>query len=216
MRCTTLINYKPAALVRLASICLLVVPIALPVLAETLQGRVIGVSDGDTITVLDTTNHERKIRLAGIDAPEKSQAFGARSKQNLSSLTFGKTVVVDWNKTDKYGRTIGKVIANGQDANLSQIKAGLAWHYKDYEKEQSAIDRKEYANAEIAARAQRLGLWLDAKPVPPWDFRHGTGEASPEARIEKGETCPCGGSLSCTGPRGGHYCFTAGGKKKYQ
>lgn len=190
--------------------------LALPSLASTLRGKVIGVSDGDTITVLDANNQQHKIRLAGIDAPEKSQAFGSRSKQHLSDLIFGKTVIVDWNKTDKYGRTIGKVIANSQDANLSQVKAGLAWHYKDYAKEQSTIDRNEYANAEITARTQRLGLWFDAKPIPPWDFRHGTGEASPDAHIEKGQTCPCGGNFSCTGPRGGHYCITGGGKKKYQ
>lgn len=201
---------------RTLAVLLLSASLATPAFGSTLQGKVVGISDGDTITVLDANHQERKIRLAGIDAPEKSQAFGSRSKQHLSNMIFGKPVVVDWNKTDKYGRTIGKVIVNGQDANLNQVKAGLAWHYKDYAKEQSAIDRDEYANAETTARAQRLGLWLDAKPIPPWDFRHGTGEASPDARIEKGETCPCGGNLSCTGPRGGHYCFTAGGKKKYQ
>ncbi len=84
------------------AILLLSTILALPTLASTLQGKVVGVSDGDTLTVLDASNQERRIRLAGIDAPEKSQAFGSRSKQHLSDLVFGKTVVVDWNKTDKY------------------------------------------------------------------------------------------------------------------
>lgn len=184
-------------------------------LAGTLQGKVVSVSDGDTITVLDATKVEHKIRLAGIDAPEKSQAFGTSSKQHLSSLVYGKTVDVDFSKTDKYGRTIGKVVVGGLDANLSQIRAGLAWHYKQYEKEQPPSDRATYSQAEIEARTNRLGLWQDAKPIPPWDFRHGTGESSPDQRMASGEACPCGGNAACTGPKGGSYCMTAGGKKKY-
>lgn len=189
--------------------------LATPVFGAALQGKVVGISDGDTITLLDANNREYKIRLAGIDAPEKSQAFGTRSKQHLSDLVFGKSVVVDWNKTDKYGRTIGKVLVSGQNANLNQVKAGMAWHYKEYEKEQSAVDRDEYSKAEAMAHTQRLGLWSDPHPIPPWDFRHGTGQASPVARAESGENCPCGDNLSCVGPKGGHYCITTGGKKRY-
>lgn len=81
---------------------------AIPLYAETLRGKVVGVSDGDTITVLDADKIQYKVRLAGIDAPEKSQAFGERSKQHLGNLVFGKVVYVEWNKTDKYGRTVGK------------------------------------------------------------------------------------------------------------
>lgn len=155
---------------------------------ETLEGKVVGISDGDTITVLNSAKTQHKIRLAGIDAPEKAQAFGVRSKQHLSDLVFGKSVSVDWNKTDKYGRTIGKVVVNGQDANLSQVQAGLAWHYKQYEKEQSAPDRSSYAQAEIDAKARRLGLWHDAIPVPPWDFRHHTVESSAPLANRRGNT----------------------------
>ena len=183
---------------------------------ETLQGKVVGVSDGDTITVLDSGKTQHKIRLAGIDAPEKTQAFGERSKQHLSDLVFGKTVAVDWNKTDKYGRTIGKVIVNGQDANLSQVQTGLAWHYKQYEKEQLASDRRVYAQAEVDARTRKIGLWHDAAPTPPWDFRHGAGNTTVAPRSQPEDACPCRGQLICTGPKGGHYCITSGGRKKYR
>jgi endonuclease YncB( thermonuclease family) len=140
--------------------------------AATIYGKVVGVADGDTITVLDADNTQHKIRLSGIDAPEKKQAFGQRSKQSLSDLVFSKTVAVETTKRDRYGREIGKVIVNGVDANLVQVQRGFAWHYKAYEREQPAIDRKVYANAENEARAARRGLWADVEPVPPWDFRH--------------------------------------------
>lgn len=108
--------------------------------AETITGKVIGVIDGDTIEVLDATKTPRRIRLEGIDAPEKAQPFGARYKQHLSDQVFGKQVEVLSNKTDKYGRTAGKVVIGGKDANLEQVRSGFAWHYKEYQKEQSASD----------------------------------------------------------------------------
>lgn len=98
--------------------------------AEMLNGHVVGVADGDTITVLDITNTQHKIRLAGIDAPEKKQAFGQVSKKSLSDLVFDKQVNIDWTKHDRYGRIVGKVLINGVDANLEQVKRGLAWFYK--------------------------------------------------------------------------------------
>ena len=94
--------------------------------AETITGKVIGVMDGDTIEVLDATKTPRRIRLAGIDAPEKAQPFGARSKQHLSDQVFGKQVEVLSNKTDKYGRTVGKVMVGGKDVNLEQVSSGFA------------------------------------------------------------------------------------------
>lgn len=137
--------------------------------AETLTGRTVGVSDGDTTTVLDITNTQHKIRLAGIDAPEKSQPFGQRSKESLSALVFGRTVTVETDKVDRYRRKVGKVrTPEGMDANLEQVRRGLAWHYKDYQQEQSEADRATYAAAENIARAQRQGLWVDALPVAPW------------------------------------------------
>ena len=182
---------------------------------ETLQGKVVRISDGDTITVLDGNKVQHKIRLAGIDAPEKSQAFGERSKQHLSDLVFGKTVTVDWNKSDKYGRTVGKVIVNGQDANLRQVQAGLAWHYKQYEKEQSAADRSAYAHAETDAKTIKSGLWQDTAPTPPWDFRHAPRNTTIVQSSNPEDACSCKDQRVCTGPKGGRFCITAMGKKKY-
>lgn len=116
--------------------------------ADTLQGRVVGVADGDTVTVLDSTNTQWKIRLMGIDAPEKKQAFGSKSKEHLSDQIFNKHVSVEYYKKDKYGRTVGKITADGVDTNLEQVKSGMAWHYKKYQKEQSVEDRSLYAHAE--------------------------------------------------------------------
>lgn len=140
--------------------------------ASELTGRVVGVADGDTITVLDQENSTYKVRLAGIDAPEKRQAFGQRSKQALSDAVFGRTVTVDWSKHDRYGRLVGKVLLpGGGDANRRQVELGYAWHYKAYEREQSPEDRRSYAIAERDARKARVGLWADPQPTPPWDFR---------------------------------------------
>lgn len=147
-------------------------------IADTLHGRVVGVSDGDTVTILDATNTQWKIRLMGIDAPEKKQAFGNKSKESLSALVFNKQVSVEYNKKDKYGRTVGKIIVNDVDANLEQIKAGLAWHYKKYQNE-SVDDRSIYAQAEEQARVEKRGLWLDTDPTPPWEWRKSKQKAAP-------------------------------------
>lgn len=140
--------------------------------AAEVSGQVVGITDGDTITVLDIAQHQHQIRLMGIDAPEKRQAFGQRSKQSLSELVFGRSVTVETKKKDRYGRDIGKVLLDGQDVNLEQVRRGMAWHYKAYEREQSAADRQMYTDAEEQARKARVGLWNDADPVPPWEFRH--------------------------------------------
>ncbi len=141
------------------------------VMAEELEGRVVAVADGDTLTILDNSNTQIKIRLAGIDAPEKSQAFGKKSKESLSDLVFGKTVKVETNKRDRYGRAVGKVLVENQDVNLEQIRRGLAWHYKAYSKEQSNDDVTAYGDAEKAVRSSGIGLWAEGRPVAPWDYR---------------------------------------------
>jgi len=120
--------------------------------ADTLLGKVINVADGDTITVLDDTNTQHKIRLSGIDAPEKRQAFGNVSKQSLADMVAGQSVTVEWVKVDKYRRKVGKVLLDGQDVNLVQIRHGLAWHYKQYQREQSPTDQQSYAAAADVAR----------------------------------------------------------------
>ncbi len=132
---------------------------------------VVGVTDGDTVTAIDSNNRQIKVRLAGIDAPESRQDFGTRSKQNLSDLVYGKPVVLEGDKTDRNGRLVAKILLNGVDVNLEQIKAGLAWHFKRYELEQSHADRKIYAAAERDARNNKLSIWSEPEPVAPWDFR---------------------------------------------
>lgn len=132
---------------------------------------IVGVTDGDTVTAVDSNNRQIKVRLAGIDAPESRQDFGARSKQYLSDLVYGKPVILDGDKIDRYGRLVAKILLNGADVNLEQIKAGFAWHYKQYELEQSYADRKIYAAAERDARSKGINIWSVPEPVAPWDFR---------------------------------------------
>jgi endonuclease YncB( thermonuclease family) len=139
--------------------------------AAQLNGKVVGISDGDTITLLDDQQVQHKIRLAGIDAPEKKQAFGERSKQALSDCAYGKQATVDYDKKDKYGRTVGKVLVDGKDCNIKQISLGLAWHYKKYASEQPVADREAYAMQEQTAKAQRIGLWSEQTAMAPWDYR---------------------------------------------
>jgi endonuclease YncB( thermonuclease family) len=125
--------------------------------AETLVGTVVGVADGDTVTVLDADHQQHKIRVGGVDAPEKAQPYGQRSKQSMSALVFGKEVNVQWNKRDRYRRIVGKVMVAPSDcptcpktldAGLAQITMGLAWWYEKYAMDQSAED----AGEEVAAR----------------------------------------------------------------
>ena len=141
------------------------------VCAETLTGRVVSIADGDTLTLLDANKTQHKIRLAGIDSPEKSQPFGQVCKKSLSDLAYDRVVTVESSKLDRYGRVIGKVLIDGQDVNLEQVRSGCGWHYKKYQNEQSLDDRLSYNTAEESARANKVGLWADNNPVPPWDWR---------------------------------------------
>jgi endonuclease YncB( thermonuclease family) len=136
-----------------------------------IEGKVINVHDGDTVTVLDQNNRKFHIRLQGIDAPELKQAFGSVSQQNLSRMVLGKQVSIFWTKVDKYRRTVGTIKLDGRDVNIEQVKAGLAWHFKKYEDEQEPEDRRTYAAAEQQARAAKLGLWQDANPTVPGEWR---------------------------------------------
>lgn len=146
--------------------------LALPALAAEFPARVVGVADGDTLSVLiECAKIEMPVRLSGIDAPEKKMPFGDAAKKSLSDMAFGRSVVVDFEKRDKYGRLVGKVLIAGKDASLMQVARGLAWHFKEYEWDQTAADRAAYAEAELTARAGRVGLWQDATPEAPWDWR---------------------------------------------
>ena len=144
---------------------------ALPCAAASLSGVVVGVADGDTLTVLDAGLAQHRVRLAGIDAPEKRQAFGQRSKQSLARLVHGRPVRIEGRKTDRYGRLVGKVLVGDLDVNREQVRRGLAWHYLAYEREQSPADRRLYADAEASARQERRGLWSEPGALPPWEFR---------------------------------------------
>jgi endonuclease YncB( thermonuclease family) len=140
-------------------------------IAAELKGRVVGVTDGDTIAVLTEERSQERVRLAGIDAPERRQSYGQVSKQNLSDLVFDRNVIVVWDKRDRYGRIVGKPMVGGRDVGLEQVRAGFAWHYKQYQREQSPADRKLYDEAEKSARVRHIGLWQDEEPMPPWDWR---------------------------------------------
>lgn len=156
-----------------SSLCLLLLAsIDCTALASEFVGRFVGVADGDTITVLVDGHNSVKVRLAGIDAPEKAQPFGAVSKRQLSDSVFDRSVTVEWTKKDKYGRVIGRVLADGKDICLDQVRSGFAWHYKLYANEQAAGNRTAYAAAEEQARREKAGLWSQPNPVPPWEFRH--------------------------------------------
>ena len=150
--------------------------------AAEVTGRVVSVTDGDTITVLDASNKQHQIRLAGIDAPALKQAYGAQSTKNLSDLVYNRPVTVVWEKRDRNKRIVGKVMftptlcaspacLEKTDANYQQIAAGMAWHDTQYAPEQSRDDRERYAAAEKQARTAKRGLWADAAPVPPWEWR---------------------------------------------
>jgi len=136
-----------------------------------IEGKVIAVHDGDTITLLDQNNKKFHIRLQGIDAPELKQEFGRVSQQNLARMVLGKQVTIVWTKVDKYRRTVGTIMLNSQDINIEQVKAGMAWHFKKYEEEQEPQDRLIYAAAELQARAGKLGLWKEPNPMVPGEWR---------------------------------------------
>ena len=149
---------------------------------------VAAVSDGDTIWVGPAGQAER-VRLFGVDAPEKSQPWGAQSKAALEAMAKGKTVLVQVFFADRYGRMVAKVWIPGPqcaqaqgcsawiDANYEQVKAGNAWHYGQYAKDQPEADRAAYAQAQREAMQGRIGLWSEPNPEAPWDYRHRTERA---------------------------------------
>ena len=128
-------NLKPVFLL----VLLLTALLSFSVQAQEYMGRVVGVSDGDTITILDAGKRQIKVRLAEIDAPEFRQPYGSRAKQELSRLVFGKTVTVKAQDTDRYGRTVGRVYADGSDVNAGMVRRGAAWVYRQYAKDQKPL-----------------------------------------------------------------------------
>ena len=136
--------------------------------------KVISIIDGDTVHVLTADKQQIKIRLAGIDTPERSQAYGTNAKQALSEKIFGKTVEVKAQTKDRYGRTVADLYLGERWINLELVAEGWAWHYKYYSKD------KRLADAEVKARKARAGLWSDGNAVPPWDYRRGGARVSRE------------------------------------
>jgi endonuclease YncB( thermonuclease family) len=189
----------------LCALLLLLLPILTQ--ADILAGRVVRVLDGDTLEVLDSALEPHRVRLAGIDAPESGQPFGTRAKQGLLALAAGRELSVHWHKRDRYGRLVGKLFDSELDLNLAMIRAGLAWWYREYASEQSAVDRLVYEGAETKARALRVGLWGEGSPMAPWDWRHSPRDPATD--------CPCDSQRTCTGPRGGRFCLRPGGTRRY-
>lgn len=135
--------------------------------AASFTGKLIKVLDGDTVEVLRDGKAER-IRLAQIDAPEKSQPFGQAAKRYVLDVAALKVVTVDIETIDRYGRAVGEIfLPGGSNLNKQIVGAGYAWQYKRYSKD------SEYAALEAEARAAKIGLWQDKGPVPPWDWRRG-------------------------------------------
>ncbi len=131
-----------------------------------LKGKVVSIADGDTFTLLTAENKQVKVRLHGIDAPEKKQPFGQRAKQHLSKLVFGKQVKLSALKKDRYGRTLGIVYdESGGNVNESMLRAGMAWHFKRYDKNIT------WARLEREARNNRVGLWSQPGAIAPWKWR---------------------------------------------
>lgn len=143
----------------------LLLAIQQPAFGQTISGQVVKIADGDTLTIVNAERRQIRVRLAEIDAPESHQPFGARSKQSLSELCFGKVAEIKDNGRDRYGRTIGNIRCGGIDVNAEQVRRGMAWVYDRYVK-----DRSLYT-LQMEARAAHRGLWNDPNPIPPWEWR---------------------------------------------
>jgi micrococcal nuclease len=145
-----------------------------PAIKATREGKVIGVTDGDTVTVL-VEKKPVKVRLEGIDAPEAKQAYGAKAKRHLSALAFGKECSVQATGRDRYGRVLGYLLVAGEDVNERMVAEGFAWHFQKYN------DEPRFTAAEASAREAGAGLWGDESPIAPWEWR----ALSPEERAAR-------------------------------
>ena len=139
--------------------------VGLPRFSNTITGKIVGVHDGDSCTLLTHAKAQYKIRLDGIDAPEMSQAQGGQAKATLSGLVMGREVTVEDKGRDRYERTLGVVTVDGKNVNVEMVRLGYAWHYLKYSSDRAL------AEAEQEARDTKRGLWADRLPVPPWDWR---------------------------------------------
>lgn len=174
-----------------------------PLPAAEYAGRVVGVSDGDTLTLLvpDGASFKQvKVRLGEIDTPESKQPYGERAKQTLSDLAFGKQARVVVQDTDRYGRTVGRVYVGNLDVNAEMIGRGAAWVYRDYAKDPSLY------RLENEAKAAKRGLWAlpEAQRCAPWDWRKNacpTSAAAPASPAASAPKAATGGGFTCAGKR---------------
>jgi endonuclease YncB( thermonuclease family) len=155
---------------------LLLILLFYPGLSHGFMGKVVGVADGDTVTVLAEGNNTVKVRLYGIDAPESRQDFGNKAKQTLASLVFGKVVDVEPIDQDRYGRTVARIFVDGQDVCEALVRAGMAWVYRIYCREKPTCDN--WLALEQEARLAGVGLWAGPSPQAPWEWRRGGGVKS--------------------------------------
>lgn len=160
--------------------------------------KVVAISDGDTLTCLTADRTQIKVRLAEIDTPEKAQPYGQKSKAALSALVFGKQVTLATQAKDRYGRTVARVRAGGQDANREMVRMGAAWVYRQYNKDQSLLA------VEAEAQATRRGLWAlpQADIVPPWEWRKAGKQLNQQVASTKSATASssayqCGAKRYC-------------------
>jgi endonuclease YncB( thermonuclease family) len=171
--------------------------------ATELAGRVVGITDGDTLTLLYEGNQQVRIRLAEIDAPESRQPYGNRARQELSDLAFGKDVTVTVQDIDRYGRTVGRVYDGSLDVNAEMVRQGAAWVYRQYSHDPLLLRHEQ------DARDARRGLWAlpEAEHMPPWEWRTaergGQGRSQPTATIVPTSGNAASSSFACAGKR---YC----------
>jgi endonuclease YncB( thermonuclease family) len=158
---------------------------------------VVGVIDGDTVVIASPRGPEMRVRLAEIDAPEKGQPWGSKSKETLSNLVYGKAVVLTVTGQDRYGRTIARLQAAGQDVSAEMVRRGAAWAYRDY------LKQKTLLQVEADARRERRGLWAlsERETVPPWVWRRGGGastlQSAPLSFLQSPTSGGCGTKHSC-------------------
>jgi endonuclease YncB( thermonuclease family) len=173
-----------------------------PAFADSYTGKVIVITDGDTLTMLIEGNRQVKVRLAEIDTPESNQPYGTRSKQTLSKLVFGKNILVKAQGIDRYGRTIGRVYVGNMDVNAEMIRQGAAWVYRKYSKDTSLLD------LEAEAKAKERGLWSlpEVQRTPPWEWRvsqrKGSSTSTPSKKstpssLKKKKGFTCAGKTKC-------------------
>lgn len=173
MRVVNLIRNSIAGCALFFAACSTLPASAEPARGNIISGEVVRVWDGDTLHLQDSFGQRHKIRLASIDAPELEQAQGKACRDRLAEQVLHRQVQAAIVDTDHYGRKVAQIRLNGHDINRQQVADGCAWHYRRYAREwQSEAEYAAYAEAEAQAKSQRLGLWRQASPQAPWQFRH--------------------------------------------